>query len=640
MADRTSTPFLEALAQGPMVLDGATGTQLYERGVFINRCLDEACLSRPDLVRQIHSEYVQAGADLIQSHTFAANRIKLERHGLADKVVDINRAAVRLATEAARGQAYVAGSMGPTGRTPSVMTDAEINQVREAFMEQSLLLAESGVDVIVLETFRLLSEMRLAIEAVKAQCDLPVIAHLAFDENMRTGDGADPRRALTLLRDLGADVVGANCVEGPRGVYKVAEQMIGMGLPISAVPNAGYPRKEDDRLIYMATPEYFGVYARRFYQAGVSLVGGCCGTGPEHVQRIAAAARMMGGGRVQVATQAIDLAAEKHEDALEPLHLAEKTKLGAKIDRVWRERIKATSPAPLGPDHFVVSVEVNPPMGLDPTRSINAARMLRDQGVDVVNIADGPRASVRMSNQALGLLIRQQLNMEVILHVCCRDRNLLGLQSDLLANHVLGMHNLVIITGDPPKMGDYPDATAVFDLDSVGLLRLVQNLNRGIDPAGKSVGKATRFSCACGAEPAASDYERELRRLEQKRASGAEFIMTQPVYDPLILERFLDDTAHLEMPVLVGLLPLASYRNAEFLHNEVPGMKIPEPIRERMRAVGRGPEARAEGVRIAQEALTAVADRIVGAYIMPPFGRHRAALEILECVGYGPPPQE
>ena len=634
----TRKPFLEALEDGPLVLDGAMGTQLYERGVFINRSLEEACLSRPDLVRRIHQEYLDAGADIIQTHTFAANRIKLDRHSLADRTVDINRAAIKIAREArhSRGAtAYLAAAIGPTGRTPGVMTETELTQLKDVFKEQALTLCEGGVDLVILETFRLMSEMRLALAAVREVCpDLPIVAQMAFDSEERTADGANPVRVVTLLRDLGADVVGVNCVEGPGVVWGVASKMAGHGVPISASPNAGYPRLQEDRLIYMATPEYFGVYARRFYKAGVSIVGGCCGTGPEHVKSVAAAARMMGGGRVHLVSDNTPIEINTRQDSLEPLSLAEKTRLGAKIHRVFQERIKSSNPTPIGPESFVVSVEVNPPSGLSPHKAIDAARMLRDRGIDAINIADGPRASVRMSNQALALLVRRELDMEVILHVCCRDRNLLGLQSDLLANHVLGLHNLVIITGDPPKMGDYPHATAVFDLDSIGLLRLVSNLNRGVDPAGKMVGQTTRFACACGAEPAAANYDRELRRLERKRQEGAEYIMTQPVYDPTVLERFLADTAHLDMPVLVGLLPLASFKNAEFLHNEVPGMQIPEHIRRRMKAVGRGPAARAEGVRIAQEALLQVADRVVGAYIMPPFGRYSAALDILECVGF------
>ncbi len=626
--------FLEALKLGPMVLDGATGTQIYERGVFLNRNLEEVCLVKPTLVRSIHEDYLDAGAQVIESHTFGANRIKLGRYALAEKTEAINRAAVQIALEAAGDKAFVAGSIGPTGTTPGVMMDEEIEEVRAAFREQALIMAEEGCHLIIIETFRLLSEMRLALEAVADVCDLPVVAQMAFDSELRTADGADPERAAKLLRRWGADVVGANCVEGPQVLFGAAEQMVALDYPVSCVPNAGYPRLQDDRLIYMATPEYFGVYARRYFKAGVALVGGCCGTSPDHIRQIAAAARMMGGGRSLPAREPGPITILPEDAELPPVPMAQKSALAAKIVRVYEERVKATNPVPLGPDSFVVSVEVNPPSGLDPTRSIDAARMLQAAGVDVINIADGPRATVRMNNQALALLVGQQLDMEVILHVCCRDRNLLGLQSDLLAAHVLGLHNVVIITGDPPKMGDYPHATAVFDLDSIGLLRLVHGLNRGIDPAGKVVGQTTGFLCACGAEPGALDYDREIRRLERKRESGAEFLMTQPVYDPQLLERFLNDIAHLDLPVLVGLLPLASYRNAEFLHNEVPGMQIPEEIRSRMRDMGKGPAARQEGVRIAQECLMGVADRVVGAYIMPPFGRYEAALEVLACVGY------
>jgi homocysteine S-methyltransferase len=634
---RPDQSFLEALKQGPMVLDGATGTQIYERGVFLNRNLEEVCLTNPALVRSIHEDYVAAGAQVIESHTFGANRIKLSRYSLGARTEAINRAAVQVALEAAGDRAYVAGSIGPTGTTPGVMTDEEIDDVRAAFREQASVLFAEGCDLIILETFRLMSEMRLALESVKEVCDLPIIAQMAFDGDLRTGDGASPERAAKLLIRWGADVVGANCVEGPQVLFDVAQQMLGFNVPVSCVPNAGYPRLQEDRLIYMATPEYFGVYGRRFFKAGLALVGGCCGTSPDHVRQIANAARMMGGGRPIKERDPGPITVVPHDIHLPPVPLKDKTELAAKIERSQAVRVTAKNPAKVCPDNFVVSVEVNPPPGLDPGKALDAARMLHDAGVDVINIADGPRATVRINNQTLALLVQRDVGMETILHVCCRDRNLLGLQSDLLAAHVLGLHNLVIITGDPPKMGDYPHATAVFDLDSIGLLRLVHGLNRGVDPTGKIVGSTTRFLCACGAEPGALDYDREIHRLEQKKAAGAEFLMTQPVYDPALLSRFLDDTAHLDLPVLVGLLPLASYRNAEFLHNEVPGMQIPDAIRQRMGGVEKGPAARAEGVRIAQECLLGVVDRVVGAYIMPPFGRYEAALEVLECIGYEAP---
>lgn len=629
-------PFLEAVAAGPLVFDGGIGTQLYERGVYINRSFDDANLSRADLVRQIHEDYLDAGAQILTTNTFAANRIKLRRHGLEDKLEAINREGARIAREVAGDRAYVAGSIGPTGQTPTMLTDRELDEIRKIFSEQAKILAEEGVELIVLETFRQLSEIRLAIDAVRQECDLPIIAQMAFDAEFKTGDGAGPERVVMLLKDWGADVVGANCMEGPHVLFDVVSKMVGKDIPIIAQPNAGYPRFVAERLVYMATPEYFGVFAKRYFKAGVAIVGGCCGTSPEHIKKIAGSARMMSGGasEIRAVEPRAEIAQQVHHN---PIPVAERSALAAKVDRVWNERIKAPAdkrPA-LHRDNFVVSVEVNPPRGLDPSKSVRAAKMLVEGGVDVVNIADGPRASVRMSNWALGRRIHDELGIETILHVCARDRNLLGLQADMLAYHTMGLNNLVVITGDPPKVGDYPHATAVFDLDSIGMLRMIEHFNRGTDPAGKDVGQVTSFYCACGAEPAAQDYERELRRLEEKKAAGATMVMTQPVYDPDVLDRFLRDIEHLEMPVLVGLLPLASWRNAEFLHNEVPGMAVPDDIRARMKEAGTGADARAEGVKIAQETLMEIKDRVVGAYIMPPFGRYVAALEILSCIdGY------
>lgn len=631
--------FLQALEDGPIVFDGAMGTQLYERGIYINNSFDDANLKRQDLVRQIHEDYVAAGAQVLTTNTFAANRVKLRKHGLDEQFEEINRAGVQLAREVAGDKAWIAGSIGPTGQTPTMLTDREVAEIRDAYAEQVAVLIDAGVDVIILETFRQLSEIRLALEAIRQVCELPIIASVAFDSEMRTGEGAEPERVAMLLQDWGADVIGANCIEGPHVLFDVINKMVGNGAPVIVQPNAGYPRVVDGRAVYMATPEYVGVYAKRFFDAGVRCVGGCCGTGPEHVKHIAAAARMRGGGVSTITVTERERPIQEIAQ-LEPVELPERSSLAAKVERVWRERLSLPlhERPELSQENFVVSVEVNPPRGLDPSKSVRAARMLRDHGVDVINIADGPRASVRMSNWALGKRVQEELDMEVILHVCARDRNLLGLQADLLAYHTLGLNNLVIITGDPPKVGDYPHATAVFDLDSIGLLRMAEHFNHGVDPAGKDVGQVTNFFCACGVEPAAQDYDRELRRLEDKKAAGASMIMTQPVYDPDVLDRFLRDTAHLELPVLVGLLPLASFRNAEFLHNEVPGMSVPDDIRARMREAGSGPVARAEGVKIAQETLHEVKDRVVGAYVMPPFGRYTAALEILSCIpGYSVP---
>lgn len=637
-----TTSFLDALHAAPVVFDGAMGTQLYERGIYINKSFDDANLSRSDLVAQIHEEYLQAGAQVLTTNTFSANTIKLKRHGLEEKASQINRQGVRLARAASDGRAFVMGSVGPTGVTTGMMMDAEERDVRASFGAQIEALVDEGVDALTFETFRLLSELRIALGVARELgVDVPIVAQMAFDSDHKTGEGAGPGRVLTLLRDWGADVVGANCMEGPHVLFDIVDEMLGQGIPVIAQPNAGYPRRVDERLVYMATPEYFGVYARRFFKAGAAGFGGCCGTSPEHIRSVAAASRMMSGGRVtfEVKAPAQD---DPNAPSRSPMPVETRSGLGGKIMDVWRDRVCAPpgERPPLTRDNFVVSVEVNPPAGLNPIKAIRAAQMLIDGGVDVINIADGPRASVRMANWAMGRLIADKVQSEVILHLCGRDRNLLGLQSDILAYHSLGLNNLVVITGDPPKVGDYPHATAVFDLDSIGILRMINGLNRGIDPAGKDIGSVTRFLCACGAEPAAKDYDRELRRLEAKKAAGATFVMTQPVYDPRLLDRFLRDIEHLQMPVLVGLLPLASHRNAEFLHNEVPGMAVPKNIRARMKAAGSGPAARAEGVKIAQETLEQVKDRVVGAYVMPPFGRYRAALEILQCIpGYTLPPE-
>ena len=634
---KTLPNFLDALQSGPFVFDGGMGTQLYERGVYINHSFDSANLSRQQLVRQVHEDYRAAGAMALTTNTFSSNRFKLSRHGLEEQLEAINRSAVAIARDVAGEALYVAGSIGPTGQTPTMLTDGELEAIAGAFEEQARVLIEAGVDLVCLETFRQLSELKMAIEAVRViDARIPIIAQVAFDNELRTAEGASPERVALLLAEWGADVIGANCMEGPNVLFDVTTQMLEAGLPVIAQPNAGYPRFVNERLVYMANPEYFGVYARRFFQAGVAIVGGCCGTTPEHIQRVAGAARMMHGAREGERQLVIPSRQPQISAEYEAVQMASRSVFASKVDRVWRERVLAREPSiALHRDNFVVSVEVNPPRGLDPRKSIVAAQMLQAAGVDVINIADGPRASVRMSNWALGKRVRDDLDMEVILHVCARDRNLLGLQADLLAYHALDLHNLVVITGDPPKVGDYPNATAVFDLDSVGLLRMVDHFNHGVDPAGKSVGQVTRFFAACGAEPASQDYDRELRRLELKKKAGASLIMTQPVYDPDVLKRFLKDTAYLELPVLVGLLPLASWRNAEFLHNEVPGMRVPDDVRARMKAAPDQDAARAEGVKIAQETLLEIKDQVVGAYIMPPFGRYRAALEILSCIpGY------
>ncbi len=615
-----SLPFLERLKRSGMVFDGAMGTSLYERGVLYSSCFDEVSVSRPELVRSVHQAYVTAGAELLSTNSFGANRYRLKAHGLADQVVAINQAAVRLAREVGGERIYVGGSVGPTGLLLKTLGEAERSAIFSAFREQCAALCDAGVDVILLETFRQPEEIRIALEAARDAVGwLPIVASVSFDPFGTTADGSGPEQVASELAGWGADAIGVNCADGPAGVYEMATRMFGPGLPVVAQPNAGLPQRVEGRFAYMATPEYFQLYARRLFKAGVKAVGGCCGTTAEHVKKIAAAARMVGGASA-LSESGGGMRDEDGEGAISfagiaPTPTCDKGPIGARLGK-----------------HFLVSVEVNPPPGLSLQKALEGAALLKAGGVDMINVADGARASVRMGNLALCLRIQEKLGLPALMHVTTRDRNLLGLVAHLLSAHELDVRNLVVITGDPPKMGDLPDATPVYDLDSVGLLRLISGLNRGIDPGGKPLGAATSFLCATGAEPAAVDYERELSRLRAKVDAGAELVMTQPVYDAALLDRMLADVAPLGVPVLVGLLPLASHKNAEFLHNEVPGMRVPDEIRERMRKAGAGDAARSEGVQIAREMLERVKERVAGAYIMPPFGRYQLALDVVQGI--------
>jgi len=626
---RREGKLLDALSERPIVFDGAMGTALYERGVLYTQNFDHQCLLKPDLIRSIHASHLAAGAEVLQSNSFGANRFRLASHNLEDQVEAINRAAVWLAREVAGSRAWVAGSMGPSGTIFKTVPESERDALRAAFREQAAVLADEGVDLIVLETFRQPDELHLALEGAQAGARgaAPILACVSFDAFGTMADGTGPEETAKRLVDWGADAIGVNCADGPAGVYEMATRMLEAGLPVVAEPNAGLPRRVEGRFAYMATPEYFLVYARRMFKAGIRGVGGCCGTTAEHLKQIAQAARMLRHEVTPRESTPPEVAGDATRDSesdggircapgVEITPLAGKGELGAK----------------LASKRFVVSVEINPPPGLSLKKAIDSARALREAGVDVINVADGARATARMGNLALCYRIQEELGMPALMHVTTRDRNMLGLVAHLLASHELGVKNLVVVTGDPPKMGDFPDATAVYDLDSIGLLRLIDGFNRGFDPGDKPLGEATSFLCATGAEPAAADYEREMRRLVAKRDAGAEIVMTQPVYDPGVLDRFLADARPLGIPILVGILPLASYRNAEFLHNEVPGMSIPEDIRERMRRAGSGPEGRAEGIAIAREMLSAVKDRVDGAYIMPPFGRHELALRVIEGI--------
>ncbi len=612
--------FLDVLADRPLLFDGAMGSLLYDRGVMHTNSYDELNLSRPELILDIHRQYRAAGADIIESNTFGANRLKLALHGHADRLVEINRAGVDLARCAADG-AFVAGAVGPTGLDFGTATENERQLAGEAFREQIQALVDGGIDLLVMETFTFIAELEVALAAARAVApDIPRVAQMVFDAHTLVEGVHSPEEIAERLVRAGADVVGGNCGLGPPELYEVGHRLVGHGAPVSIQPNAGLPSSVDGRTIYVANPEHFGVFARRMLKSGVRLIGGCCGTTPDHIREMSGAVRMMSSG---LQRSGLGAAAESGPSALalrSPIvPLAERSKLGARI----------------AAGQFAVSVEVNAPSGTELAKSLGTVREAQRGGIDIVNVADGPRATSRMSNLAFCAQAIASTAVEPILHVCCRDRNYLGLVAHLLGAHALGVRNLVIITGDPPKMGDYAFATPVYDVDSIGLLEIVSAMNAGFDPAGNELAGATSFVLATGAEPAAANRDRELERLQRKKDAGAELVMTQPVYDPATLASFIEDAAPIGLPIMVGLLPLASYRNAEFLHNEVPGMQIPAMYRERMARAEPGAAARAEGIAIAREALEAVQQQVAGAYIMPPFNRIDSAVAILEVVRGG-----
>ncbi len=608
-------PFLERLSESVVVCDGAMGTMLYSRGVFVNRSFDELNLSNPDLISSIHREYVEAGADVIETNTFGGHRFKLGPHGFDKQTVKINREGARIARDAARGQALVAGSIGPLGKPLAPLGSISVADAIAAYREQAQGLLEGGVDLFFIETMPSLDQAKAALDAVRAECTLPVAVSLTFTEEGTTSYGEQPEHVVRTLESWGVGVVGANCSQGPQPMLETIERMAAAATKakLSAMPNAGAPAMVEGRYVYLCTPEYMASYARRFIAAGASVIGGCCGTTPGHIRNLVRSVRMLRPGReARVTVQA----PARVKEAPSPVPQVEKSPLGRKLSQ-----------------KFVVSVELDPPRGADPSVIIERAQYCKENEIDAINVADGPRASARMSAQSLCVLLQNAVGMDTILHYTCRDRNLLGIQSDLLGAYALGLRNILAITGDPPKLGDYPDATAVYDVDAVGLIRILDHLNHGCDLAGNLIGPALGIHVGCGADPSKPDMAREVARLEEKVKAGAEYIMTQPVYDPATVERFLSKTKHLTTPVLIGILPLYSHRNAEFLHNEVPGMSIPDDIRERMRRAGSGEIAQAEGVAIAREALVAARELgVAGTYIMPPFNKVDLAVRVVEAL--------
>jgi homocysteine S-methyltransferase len=587
---------------------------LYGRGVFLNRCFDELNLSNPALVRGIHDEYVEAGAEVIETNTFGAHRFKLGPHGLDAQVRKINAEGARIARGAAEGRALVAGSIGPVGKPLEPYGNIAFDEAVAAYRDQAEGLVEGGVDLFAIETMPSLDQARAAVTAVREVSDLPLSVSMTFNEEGTTFYGDKPEDIVRTLESWGAVVVGANCSQGPQPMLETVQRMAAVATTakISAMPNAGAPALVDGRYVYLCTPEYMASYARRFMAAGVGIVGGCCGTTPDHIRNLVRSVRMVSPAREVVAI----LPQARAKEAPQPVAREEKSALARKMGK-----------------KFVVSVELDPPKGADPGQILDRAQYCKENEVDVINVADGPRASARMSAQSLCVLLQSKVGIDTILHYTCRDRNLLGIQSDLLGAYALGLRNILAITGDPPKLGDYPDATAVYDVDSIGLIRIMDHLDHGCDLAGNLIGPALGIHIGCGADPSKPDAEKEVRRLEDKVAAGAEYIMTQPVYDPRTVENFLGLVRHLKTPILIGILPLYSHRNAEFLHNEVPGMRIPDDIRERMRKAGSGESAQREGVAIARDALAAAREMAQGAYVMPPFNKVELAIQVIESLG-------
>jgi methionine synthase / methylenetetrahydrofolate reductase(NADPH) len=611
--------FHERLKKSPVLCDGAMGTLLYAKGIFINRCYDELNLSQPELIRGVHHEYLQAGAEIIETNTFGANSFRLARHSLADRVREINVAGARVAREAAKSfDVWVAGSIGPLGIRIEPLGKTSLEEARASFREQIAALVEGGVDLLILETFGYVEELHQAVLACRdVNPNLPIVAQVTIDEDGNCLDGSDPEAFGARLAEWNVDVLGINCSVGPVAMLEAIERVRAVtSLPLAAQPNAGMPRSVEGRNIYLCSPEYMASYARKFVAAGVRLIGGCCGTTPEHIRAMKSALRA-GDARAKTAiSQAVHSHAAPLAAATVPM--AERSRLGAKI----------------AAGEFVTMVEIVPPKGIDIRKEVEGAKFIKSVGVDAINIPDSPRASARMSNQALSLLMQQIVGIEAILHYTCRDRNVLGIQSDLLGAAATGIRNLICITGDPPKMGNYPDATAVFDVDSIGLVNIVHNLNRGLDLGGNPIGTGTSFVVGVGANPGLPNLDEEIRRFEYKVQAGAEYVVTQPVFDLNLLANFLKRIEHCRIPVIAGIWPLVSVRNAEFMKNEL-RVSVPDEVLNRMTKAATPEAAREEGVAIAREMLTAVRHQVQGAQISAPMGRYASAVDVLEALGSG-----
>ncbi len=609
-------PILQRLEKRPLVCDGAMGTMLYAKGVSPNRCFDELNLTSPQLVKEVHMGYVKAGAELLETNTFGANRFRLAKFDLADKVREINLAGAHLARESAGEDLYVAGSVGPLGLRLEPVGATSLEEARAAFREQVEALADGGVDLIVVETMMDLEEAHQALLAVREAGSLPVVVQVTVQEDGNTLSGASPEDFARQLDAWGADVIGINCGIGPAAVLEVLERMAAVTTrKLSAQPNAGLPHSVDGRTLYLCSPEYMAERAGRFIQAGARIVGGCCGTTPQHIKAIKEAVKSLGPQAVRATVET----ALPPAPAPEPLPVEHRSRLAEKLLQ----------------GKFPVVTEIVPPKGCDPVREVEGAQYLKSHGIDAVNIPDGSGATARMSAQTLAVIIQQQVGIEVLLHFSCRGRNVLSLQSDLLGAYALGIRNVWAVTGDPPQFAIFPSATAVFDVDAIGLVNVLSNLNRALDIGGNPLGTQTDFLIGVGLNPNAVNPDEELRRFEYKVKAGANFGVIRPVFDIGRLTGFLRRVRELDVPkipLLAGIHPLTSYRNAEFLNNEVPGISVSTEILSRMRKVDSGDRARAEGLKIAQEMLREVRELVQGVQIVAPFSRYAMAVEVIEAL--------
>ena len=607
--------FRERLQNNEVVIfDGGVGTYLYEKGIYINTCFDELNSTNPDIVSEVHRDYVAAGADVIETNTFGANRFKLAPHGLEPKVFEINLKGAQLAKAAAGGEVLVAGSVGPLGVQIEPLGKLSYDEARDAFKEQVRGLLEGGVDLIVLETFALIAELDQAVRAVKElNGEIPVMAQVTINDDGNLLSGATLESFVKAMENTGVDTLGLNCSVGPRAMLDALETLKTLtAMPISVQPNAGLPQSIGGRNIYMTSPEYMAEYAKRFIQTGATIVGGCCWTNPEHIRAIRRAVRAL-----QPVKRMDRSSASLTVTAPEAVHVVgrtEKSRLSTKLAR----------------GEFVTLAELVSPRGVSPLKEVAKARRLHHFGIDAINIPDGPRASARMSALAMAAIIQRDIGIETVLHFACRDRNVIGMQSDLLGAWALGLRNVLAITGDPPKLGNYPSATAVFDVDAIGLTNVINRLNHGLDLAGNPIGDPTGFSIGVGVNPGAINLDEELKRLDWKIEAGAEYMITQPVFDIRILERFMKRITGVKIPLICGIWPLVSYRNAEFMNNEVPGASVPAEILDRMRKTTTKEEGFAEGVMIARETYDHVKGGVAGIQLSAPMGRIEGIFMILE----------